>query len=141
MKKIIIITFFLFCSVTGANAQVAVIANKSVPITKIEKSQLLDLYTGDIRLWSDGEPVIVFDLKPKGEVRKTFYKFLGKSSSRMKSIWMKRMLSGEGDPPEVIKSEQEMIEKINSTPGAIGFVNQSVVSSDVKVLFSIEKNY
>ena len=89
--KVLIMCLLLF--VTGALPQVVVIAHKSAPLDEIKKGQLLDFYTGDIRLWGDGEPVIVFDLKEKGEVRNTFYKYLGKSSSRMKSIWMKRMLS------------------------------------------------
>ena len=87
-----------------------------------------------------GEPVIVKDLKPKNEVKKIFYKFLGKSPSRMKSIWMKKMLSGESDPPEAVKSEQEMVRKIASTPGAIGFVAQESASSAVKTLLIIRKD-
>jgi hypothetical protein len=48
------------------------------------------------------------------------------------------MLSGEGDPPEPIDSEEEMLKKVAATPGAIGFVSQSKVSEDVKVLIVIE---
>jgi ABC-type phosphate transport system substrate-binding protein len=138
MKKMIVTIFFLLTGAGSAFAQVAVIAHKSVPVDEIKKSELLDFYCGDIRKWSDGETVIVLDLKPKGEVKETFYKFLGKSTSRMKSIWMKKMLSGEGGPPEALESEQKMIEKVAATPGAIGFVSQSKVSGDVKVLIVIE---
>lgn len=134
----IVTILFLLAGAGSAFTQVVVIAHKSVPVDEIKKSELLDFYTGDIRKWSDGETVTVFDLKPKGEVKETFYKFLGKSASRMKSIWMKKMLSGEGDPPEALESEQKMIEKVAATPGAIGFVSQSKVSGDVKVLIIIE---
>jgi ABC-type phosphate transport system substrate-binding protein len=118
-------------------AQVAVVANKSVPLEQVTKTQLLDFYTGDIRLLSDGAPVHVFDLKPVSEVKDAFYRFLGKSSSRMKSIWLKRMLSGEGDPPQALESEDDMLAKVISTPGAIGFVGQNKVSEGVKVLLLI----
>ena len=110
-----------------------------MPVDEIKKSQLLDFYTGDIRSWSNSESVVVFDLKPKGEVKDTFYKFLGKSTSRMKSIWLKKVLSGEWDPPKSLKSEEEMLKKIASTPGAIGFVSQSQVSEDVKTLLVINR--
>ncbi|MEE9169692.1 MAG: hypothetical protein V3U73_07985, partial [bacterium] len=106
MKKMAATIFCLLFWASSAPAQVSVIAHKSVPLDEIERLQLLDFYTGDIRAWSNGEPVVVFDLKPKGEVKKAFYNFLGKSSSRMKSIWMKKMLSGEGDPPEALVSEE-----------------------------------
>ena len=139
MKTPLASTILTLCLVGGAFGQVAVIANKSVPLDSISKNTLLDLYTQDIKKWPDGEPVIVKDLKPKNDVKKIFYKFLGKSPSRMKSIWMKKMLSGESDPPEAVTNEQEMVQKIASTPGAIGFVAQESVSSAVKTLLIIKK--
>ncbi len=132
----------ILCIATWANgtsAQVAVVANKSVPVDSLAKSELLDLYTGDTSVWSDGEAVVIFDLKEKGETRKLFYKFLGMASSRIKSVWLKRMLSGEADPPQALKTEEELLQKIAATPGAIGFLSQSKQSSDVKTLLMIAK--
>jgi len=139
MRIIIAVYFFLLAGISGVFPQVAVIANPSVPVEAIEKSELEDFYTGDIRQWSDGESVIVFDLKPKGEVKNIFYQYLGKSTSRMKSIWMKNMLLGEGDPPESIQSEEELLEKVVSTPGAIGFISQAKTSEEVKILIVINE--
>lgn len=121
-----------------SNAQVAVIANKSIKTDKISKSKLLDCYTGDILKWDDGQKVVVFDLKLKSEIKEIFYKYLGKSTSKMKSIWMKKMLSGEGDPPPALNSVSEMLKKIEETKGAIGFVNYDSVSAKVKVIAIIE---
>ena len=101
-------------------------------------SQLLDFYSGEKRVWKDGSAVTVFDLKPKLEFKDNFYKVLGKSSSRMKSIWMINMLSGEGDPPESLKTEEEMLKKVAETEGAIGFVRKSIVNGSVKVLTVIK---
>ena len=140
MKIAILIILFLVSSAETSFSQVAVIAHKSVPIDTIRKSELLDFYTGDIKRWCDDQPVIVFDLKPRGETRKTFYKFLGKSSSRMKSIWLKKMLSGEGDPPDFMKSEEELLKKVATTTGAIGYASRSQVSGNVKTLLIIEKD-
>lgn len=139
MRIIIIAIFCLFTFATGALAQVAVIAHKSVPGDSIKKNELLDFYTGDIKKWKNDQAVVVLDLKPKCEEKVMFYEFLGKSSSRMKSIWLKKMLSGEGDPPEALKSEEEMLKKVAATPGAIGFINLSKVNDDVKILLVIKK--
>jgi ABC-type phosphate transport system substrate-binding protein len=122
-----------------SHAQVAVIAHESVPVEEIEHGDLLDIYTGDVRSWDDGEPVIVFDLKPRGDVKDIFYDFLGKSASRMKSIWLKRMLAGEGDPPPAIESEEAVLQKIKTTPGAVGFISQEKVTDEVKVLAVIKE--
>jgi ABC-type phosphate transport system substrate-binding protein len=136
IQLLLLINILLF--IYNTNAQVAVIAYKSAPINEISSSQLLDFYTGDVRYWSNDDPVVVFDLEPKGEIKKAFYNFLGKSTSRMKSIWMKRMLSGEGNPPEAIKSEEELLKKVAETKGAVGFISYDKVSEDVKVLAKIE---
>ena len=122
---------------TAAHAQVAVIANKSVPVTEIDRDDLLDLYSGDIRVWETGEPVSLFDLKTKTNVKNAFYRFLGRSSSRMKSVWMKHMLSGEGSPPTACETEDEILANVAGTPGGVGYVSQSKVNGDVVILLVI----
>jgi len=139
MKIAIVTILFLFSWAEASFSQVAVIAHKSVPVDTIKKSELLDFYTADIKKWINGDKVIVNDLKPKGEVKEIFYKFLGKTPSRMKSVWLKNMLSGEGDPPEALKSEEEMLQKIAATPGAIGFLSHTKVDNSVKTLMVIKK--
>ena len=139
MKIAIVTLLLLFSWPETSFSQVAVITHKSVSVAKIKKSELLDLYTGDIKKWNDKQPVVILDLKPRGDTKKAFYKFLGKSPSRMKSIWLKMMLSGEGDPPLSMRSEDELLKKVASTPGAIGFVSQRRATGDVKTLSLIEK--
>ncbi len=138
MKRVVLTFAFLLTTAAFAPAQVAVIANKSVPVDTVRKSKLLDFYTGDIRLWGNDEAVVVVDLKPRSDIKKRFYRYLGKRSSRMKSIWLKKMLSGEGDPPEALKTEEDVLHKVGNTQGAIGFLSASKVDSQqVKVLLII----
>ena len=140
MKKYVIIPAFLIsCYAGSSGAQVAIIAHKSVPTDTITRNALLDFYALDIKKWHNGNPVVVKDLQQKGEVRTLFYDYLRKSPSRMKSIWLKKMLSGESDPPEALTSEAQMLKTIASTPGAIGFIAESNVQGDVKRLLVIRK--
>jgi ABC-type phosphate transport system substrate-binding protein len=125
---------------TGHAEQVAVIAHKSVPLDTISATQLLDLYTRDQQFWDDGQVVTVFDLKIKGEVRDYFYRFLGKKPSRMKSIWMKKMLLGEGSPPSTLATEEELLAEVAATTGAIGFIRLTKVTDAVKTLVVIDEN-
>lgn len=117
-----------------AFGQIAVIANPDVPVDSMSKTKIVDLFTGDVRLWGNGLPVVPIDLQEPKEVRKTFYKELGKSSARMRSIWMKKKLSGEGEPPEPVETEDEVVAKVASTPGSISFVRASHASRSVKVI-------
>lgn len=122
------------------SAQVAVIAHPEAPAEQLDKAELLDFYTRDVRVWKSGEPVVVFDLKQKNSVKKAFYQFLGKSTSRMKSIWMKKMLSGEGDPPEALPNQKTLVERVLATPGAIGFVASDSIPEGAKVLLKITRD-
>lgn len=122
------------CYATATPAEVAVIANKSVPTDTISQREVLDIYTGEIRQWKNGEPIVAHDMTEEGEVRETFYEFLGRKSSRVKSIWVKNLLMGEGSPPESAKTEQEVLTMVAKTPGAIGFVRSDMADDSVKVL-------
>ncbi|MCC6963299.1 MAG: substrate-binding domain-containing protein [candidate division Zixibacteria bacterium] len=119
---------------------VAVIANKSVPVDAVDKMQLLDIYSGDLRNWSNGRPIVVHDLKINNETKELFYRHLGKTPSRMKSLWLKKLLSGEGAPPEAVETEHEMIERVAKTPGAIGFISVDSINDTVKTLAIIESD-
>jgi ABC-type phosphate transport system substrate-binding protein len=120
-----------------AQVEVAVIAHPEVAADSLSKSELLDFYTGDIERWPDGAQVLVTDLSEKGPVRDRFYEFLDKRPSRLKSIWLRNMLSGEGEPPESVATEAAMLERVAGTPGALGFVGRAQVSEAVKVLLLI----
>lgn len=124
----------------SADAQVVVIGHPSVPASSLSRTDLMDYYTGDVKQWPNGAAVVVFDLKERGDARDVFYDFLGIRPSRMKSIWLKQMLAGEGDPPKAIDSEEEMIDRVARTRGAVGFVSYDKVDSrsPVKTLLVIE---
>lgn len=137
--KTLITVIILLCGFSlSSQAQVVVIAHPSVPIDKIEQADLYDIYSGETRLWHNDETVITFDLRPKTTTKVSFYNFLGKSPSRMKSIWMVNMLSGEGDPPVSVDSEEEMLQKVANTPGAIGFLSKAKADTLVKIIRVIE---
>ncbi len=126
--------------VRSADVQVVVIAHSAVPLDTLSRSDLIDYYTGERNHWPDETAVVLLDLKPKNATKKAFYDFLGKRPSRLKSIWMKKMLSGEGDPPEALKSETEILEKVASTPGALSFVRRPFPAAQVKTLLVISES-
>lgn len=123
--------------VIQSNAQIAVIANKSVPVDTISKEELLDFYIGDIKEWKNNQPVVLVDFSITTETKSNFYKFIGRRSSRIKSIWIKKMLSGEGDPPVFLQTTSEVLKKIAGTRGAIGYIDIKDINKTVKILLVI----
>lgn len=138
--KMYVITLFTILQIATAigYAQVVVIANKSVPEISLTYRQLSDIYTLRIITWSDESNIVPFTFKADNETTQAVFGSFGKSVLDMKKLWMKMLLSGEGQPPKALDSEEEMVEKVASTPGAIGFVDASKVTDEVKVLAKIE---
>jgi ABC-type phosphate transport system substrate-binding protein len=139
MKRFLLVMLLISAGALDAHAQLAIIAHKAVPADTLTQAQLLDYYTGDVKSWTDKIPVIVLDLKVQSETKDSFYKLLGLTPSRMKSIWLKKLLLGEGEAPEALKSEEEVVKKVASTPGAIGYVNQSKANGEIKIIRIVEK--
>ncbi len=140
MKNFKRILLALVLWAASVSAQVAVIANKDVPMDSLNKAQLRDFYSYEMKQWDKRVPIAVVDLKLPGEAKEAFYKFLGITASRMKSLWLKKMLMGEGSEPLAVKSEEEMVQKVAVTSGALGFVSLSKITPEVKTLLIIAQN-
>jgi len=135
------IIFFILLTALGLNrlqAQIAVIAHQDVASDSITSAQLRDIYTGDMTFWPDGTPIIVCDLNDEQGVHDKFYDFIAVNSSRVKSVWMKRMLSGKSDPPLIFKTGDDLLQRIAELQGAIGFVDEKNIAGRVKVLMIIK---
>jgi ABC-type phosphate transport system substrate-binding protein len=115
-------------------AQVAVIAHPSVEETSITRSAVTDIYSLTNTMWSNRSAVIVVDVRSDIPAKKQFYSEIGKSPSDLRKVWMRAVLSGEAKAPEVAESEEEVLQKVSSTRGAIGYVSASKVTAAVKVL-------
>jgi ABC-type phosphate transport system substrate-binding protein len=124
MKRLLLIILPVLALVAvDAHAQVAVVANPSVKVQPLDARTLLDMYTGAIKNWDGGTPIVLVDQKDRTDIRSAFYRYLGMSASRLKSIWMKNLLAGEGSPPESISTEEELLLRVASTPGALGYAS------------------
>ncbi|MEM9101909.1 MAG: substrate-binding domain-containing protein [Pseudomonadota bacterium] len=125
-------------SLQMASAEVLVIVNKTNPINNISSSDLKNLYLGKTREFSNGKSAVIYNLNYKGKAREQFEKgALGKSKSALKRYWSKLIFTGKGKPPKELSSEQEMVERVSSEAGAIGYVNANSVNDSVKVIYRI----
>jgi ABC-type phosphate transport system substrate-binding protein len=122
--------------VTPAFGQVSIIANKNIDASSITFSVLRNIYQLDTKELG-GTSLTLFDLNIEGPAKKTFCDAVGLSTMELRKVWLRKQLTGNGKPPQAITTEAEMIARVASTPGAIGFVSSASVTSDVKVLLQI----
>ena len=136
-KKLFIITLLIIVCASLSFAQVSVIANKNLKADKINISTLKDIYQLDSQSLN-GEKVKLFDFASDNSAKNSFYSALGTSAAEIKKVWLKAKLTGAGNPPESVSSDDDMINKVASTNGAIGFIKSSSVNGNVKVLMEIK---
>lgn len=115
-----------------ATAQVAVVAHPDVSDASASAQTLLQIYSLEKTRWSDGAAIVPLDAS--GPAQDAFYSAIGQSTAQMRRVWLRKKLSGEGQPPASLGSDAEVIARVSSTPGAVGFVRASAVTDAVKVL-------
>lgn len=138
MKNILAALVLMALAVGSTHAQVAVIAHPSVQETAISLPAVSDIFSLTTTMWSDRSSVVVVDVRSDIPAKKRFYKEIGKNPSDLRKVWMRAVLSGEAKAPEVVESEEEVVQKVASTRGAVGYVTASKVTPGVKVLARFE---
>ena len=138
MKRFLVFIIFIMAFSLTVNAQVSVIVNKSVSEASVDAAKLKDIYSLKTTKWGDGSKIVVFNLKAKGAVQDKFYNHLGVKISNLKKTWMKAQLTGEGTAPKSLGSETDVLQKVSSTPGAVGFVGSGKVTNAVKVVSAVK---
>lgn len=85
--------------------------------------------------WPDGQAVHVFVLPDDHPVHIRFAKVvLGVFPHQLRLAWDRQVFSGTAQAPTRVTSEREMLERVATTPGAIGYVNKEVANARVRVL-------
>ena len=138
MKKYFLILVMIFLIGNAVNAQVSIIVNKSVSETSISAATLGNIYSLVETKWNNGSRIVVFDYNSDNTLKSSFYKHISKDALSIKKEWMRKQLTGEAKAPQLFSSDDEVLAKVASTPGAIGYVKSSIVNSSVKVVVEIK---
>ena len=122
---------------------VYVIANPSVPLDSISMDEVQEIFTLQQVKWDNGSLIRLIDFKTDLPVKDAYYRYLGFNKSTLKNQWLRIILSGEGQSPLLVRTEEEMLQEVMLTPGAIGYTSSPGNRSNVKILATIssdEKN-
>ncbi len=130
----IMIITMLFASMAVAQ-EVTLIVNKANPANTITAAKVSQVYSGRMTRWDSGTKIVPSDQKPGNAATTQFLsKYVQKSASEYQSMWMSKMLSGEGSAPKVHGSDTEVINFVQNNEGAVGYVDKGSVTDAVKVL-------
>jgi hypothetical protein len=118
-----------------ANEPYEIITNPNVAEKTISKSSLRAIFGMRLHAWPDGSAVRVFVLPDDAPLHIAFSKEkLNVFPYQLRLAWDRLVFSGTGQAPDTVNSPEEMLAKVASTPGAIGYLYKSKLDGRVNVL-------
>jgi ABC-type phosphate transport system substrate-binding protein len=132
MKKLLILLAALLP--LSANADLYIIANKDLPIEKLEKSDISAIYLLKKKHWDNGDDIMPINLPATTDARTHFTaQVFDSTPEKLGSYWDKMLFKGE-TPPVTQSSEQAVEMFVERIKGAIGYVETKPQSSQIKIL-------
>jgi len=117
-----------------AQAEVIVIANPSVSLTIVWKTELRNVFTGESLVLRDGSHVAPVLLKEGATHTEFLTTYLGKSESTFRATWRSLVFSGDTMMPKTFDTEPDIVNYVAHTAGTVGYINSKTPHDGVKVL-------
>lgn len=130
MIKLITLLTTLFVSISAFSA-VTVIVHPS-NADAINNKDIKKIFLGKSKKFPGGNHAVpITSDSLNDEFTKTVLK---KSPGQVKAYWSKLIFTGKGQAPKFVDSDADVIELISKNPNMIGYVENSAVTPDVKVI-------
>jgi ABC-type phosphate transport system substrate-binding protein len=132
MKRypVIFLVSFMLAAFTSSFAHhMAVVVNKTNTIENITSAHLARIIQSDTKTWANGKQIVlVLHKDSKGEML-TLRKLNNMTEADLKS-----RLGAHKDSVILVDSDADVLDTVDSTPGAIGLVEVRSVNGQVKVV-------
>ncbi|MGD0183549.1 MAG: hypothetical protein ABSC15_27385 [Terriglobales bacterium] len=130
--------FFLLLGWTtlAQGKDLALISNKSNEVVAVTMPELVKVCKGQVSRWPDGKPVSFITRDPTApEMRLLLEKVYGMSKDEVKATIASANHSRANHPAiVVVESDEAVVKKVESVPGAVGLVDVYSISGAVTVL-------
>jgi ABC-type phosphate transport system substrate-binding protein len=140
LKLIFLSLYLLNCLNNLVYAQnddigMVVITHPATSKESIPRESLRAIFGMLLQKWPGDNAVKVFVLRDDAPEHSTFSKsVLQVFPHQLRMAWDRQVFSGQGQYPEQLSSTQEILARVATTPGAIGYVRSNEVNQHVRVL-------
>ena len=118
-----------------ANDQYEIVTNPGVREKALTVNSLRSIFSMHLKTWPDGTKIRVFVLSDDDQLHQSVSKEkLNVFPYQLRSTWDRLVFSGTGQAPIKVNSSEEMLAKVASTPGAIGYLWRANINENVNVL-------
>ncbi|WED21911.1 phosphate ABC transporter substrate-binding protein [Vibrio sp. JC009] len=134
MKKILTFAVTSLLSF-NALAGMVVIGNPANGAT-LSESDVKKLFLGKKTRLDGSGNIQIIELQDGSEGRLAFHALAtGRTETQLQSAWSRLVFTGKANAPIQVSNYTEMISKVASSPEAIGYVDESAVTGEVRILF------
>ncbi|MBI3230101.1 MAG: hypothetical protein HYZ45_07995 [Burkholderiales bacterium] len=121
-----------FAVLGHAHAGVLVIGHAN--LAKLDEATLQKVYTGKV-FDVGGINVVAINASSNNPVRGRFLQsFLNQDEEKYTAYWTVRRYIGKGTPPKEFSSSAEIIQFVQNTPGAIGYIDEADAKPGLHIL-------
>ncbi|MGC2477132.1 MAG: hypothetical protein WA485_22535 [Candidatus Sulfotelmatobacter sp.] len=136
-RRIVSIALFLVAGVASASARdLAVVSNKANGVSTITLPDLVKVCKAQTNRWPDGRPVTLIMRAPSSpEMKIVLEKVFELPEAQVKELIATANHGRVGHPAIMIAdSDEELVNKVASIPGAVGVVDVYSINSSVSVV-------
>jgi ABC-type phosphate transport system substrate-binding protein len=136
-RRFLHVSIFVLISASLASARdLALVANKSNTVGAVTIADLVKVCKAQNNRWPDGKPVTFVMRSPSApEMKVVLEKVYGMSESEVNGLIVSSN-HGRANHPAIliVHSDEELVNQVASTPGAIGVVDVYSINSSVAVV-------
>ncbi|MEM8934744.1 MAG: hypothetical protein AAGE94_26345, partial [Acidobacteriota bacterium] len=122
----------------GAVEGFLLVAHPDVPVRSIDRVDLSAIFLKKVDQWADGTAVTLLEPLRESPTHETFAREVhGRSVRAIGAYWQRMIYAGQATPPEALE-QHELLQRVASTPGAIGYVERDVVLPSGVITLDVE---
>lgn len=130
----------MFFSITKFTYAIEIVVNDSVNLSEISHQQIKSIYLGQQTHWPSGNLIKLYKLPSTHKTHNSFVKnTLGLYPYQFNRRWQKLVFSGFAVKPSEVIDEQELLDAIAKTPGAIGYIENKIIIEGVRYVALFEE--
>jgi len=137
IKTSVISLMFIVVSPIYADTEGKIIVGKDVEMNNISKKEIENIFLGRQTMWDNGKRIKIAISANKSDKMDAFYsEYIGKTSSRFKKYWLKKVFAGYGVAPKLFKDSDRIMSFVKKEGSSIALVMSDEIkdANGIKVI-------
>ncbi|MFZ0310745.1 MAG: substrate-binding domain-containing protein [Candidatus Sulfotelmatobacter sp.] len=129
-QRVAVLLAFLVTFLTPCFAHhMAVVVNKDNTVGNVTSVHLSRIFRSEIKKWPDGKAVVLVLHRDSAGETETLQRLI-----KMTPAELKALIAAHSDSIQLVDSDADVLKIVQSTPGAVGFVDVRSVDNTINVV-------